>query len=845
MTSDSRIVRDYLARHGDTLIDQGYSVVPIQQGKKAPGFDGWQKSKSTKSQVKDWLNDGFKNAGVGILTKVTCAIDIDCLDSTTALKFERWCLNEIGDAPVRIGKAPKRLLLFRTDVPFRKLRSAVYVDDFGDKQMIEVLGDGQQFVAFHIHPDTLQPYVWVNDRSPLNVRASDLPELTVEQAERLIKAFELHAEAQDWKVHKQHRPHADSKIDHDNPWIEDSNPIEITTEELRSRLMLIPVDGPGYDQWMQVGMALKHQFSGSEEEDQEGFDLWNEWSEASIDYDKDELERKWPTFEITGKGKAPLTARFILRLSKEAVEKTTMELSIALRDAFSNAKNIEEWQQARKMAREAEIDGLARSALAQVAKDRHDAITGTRTSLVEIKKAIAYQPKKTEAPAWCEHWVYDVDQDKFYHLERKIAASKQGFDAMYDRKALSKADILNGRTTPSQTASALALNLYRIHTVDGRRYMPGRDSIIYEPDGMFANTYPEHEIPEKPDVELPRDKRNVDRVKAHIAHLLVKPVEQRAFLDALAWIVQNPGKHMNYAILLQGAEGDGKSFWGEMMRVVMGVSNVSMVNANTIVKSDFTSWAYGQCVCCVEEVRMANTRGVDKWEAINKIKPFIANNIIEVHPKGKDGISVLNTTSYIFFTNFKDAMPLDDNSRRYLVLFSQWQRKEDIQAFKSANPHYYTRLYAAIAESPGALRQWLLDHQVSDNFNPLGDAPDTEARLVMIRKSKPEFVQVLDDIIAEDKELCASRHLLNITKLSDVVMGMGVEWPGPKTLSTMLERAGYEKLGKVRIGDAIQMFYSRHPALFMSRNDAGGESLDAMKVRAYIKARKLALDDDL
>ena len=151
MSEDAFITRAFLAKHGEALIDQGYTIIPIQQGKKAPGFDGWQKSKATKGQLKDWLEGGFKNAGVGILTRTTCAIDIDCMDEEAALHFEAWCTENFGKAPVRIGKAPKRLLLYRTAEPFKKRKSTEYSDDWGEKQQIEILGDGQQFVAFP-HP---------------------------------------------------------------------------------------------------------------------------------------------------------------------------------------------------------------------------------------------------------------------------------------------------------------------------------------------------------------------------------------------------------------------------------------------------------------------------------------------------------------------------------------------------------------------------------------------------------------------------------------------------------------------------------------------------------------------
>ena len=138
----------YLAKHGATLIDHGYNIVPIQVGKKAPGFDGWQKARSTKSQLAEWLQNGHKWSGVGVNCKYTPAIDIDVRDEAVAKVMEEWVHENIGYTPTRIGSYPKRLLAFRADEPFRKMRSTKYVDEWGDEHQIEILGDGQQFVAF-------------------------------------------------------------------------------------------------------------------------------------------------------------------------------------------------------------------------------------------------------------------------------------------------------------------------------------------------------------------------------------------------------------------------------------------------------------------------------------------------------------------------------------------------------------------------------------------------------------------------------------------------------------------------------------------------------------------------
>ena len=149
------------------------------------------------------------------------------------------------------------------------------------------------------------------------------------------------------------------------------------------------------------------------------------------------------------------------------------------------------------------------------------------------------------------------------------------------------------------------------------------------------------------------------------------------------------------------------------------------------------------------------------------------------------------------------------------------------------------KLYAALNESPGALREWLLQHEQSESFNPMGDAPATSALRVMVRKSKPEFVQVLDDLIREDETLEASSDLVDVTGLSDVMMARGVEWPGPKLLGVLLERDGYEALGRVKLGgDSYHYFYSKSPELFRD-----GTYTSGTKVKAFMDQRRVLLQE--
>jgi hypothetical protein len=836
MSSDKPIRGNHLAKHGAALVDMDWPIVPIAHGKKAPGFDGWQHIRADHKQVKDWLEHGHRGSGVGILTKFFPAIDIDCRDADCAEHMKQFVLRMIPDTLIRIGHAPKLLMMSRTESPFRKMRSGKWIDDeWLQHQQIEILGDGQQFVAFHIHPDTGKEYVWVNDRSPLNTKPSSIPMVTKEQYQAICDELDRYAADKGWKLDKKARVGA-GNVSGDNPWAEDSPPIDISPDELRIRTMQVknPED---YERWTNVGMALYHQFDG----DVEGFELWKEWSETADNYDEDACDRKWDTFEVVGKKRAPMTARAILMWSKEAVAETTAALGVSLRDAFTSAKDLADWEKARNAVREAEIDSITRATLAPIAKESRDRVTQTKTPIIEIKKALAYAPKDAEAtPKWASPWVYDVSDDRFFHKERKIAVTKQGFDAMNNRHAISKKDILDGKNVGSQVASQLALDHFRLQNVHGRRYIPGGDEIVHTVEGIFANTYGTHEIPDEPTVDLPVDRRNIAIVKRHFEHLL-SPKEARMFLDWLSWVVQNPGQHANHAVLLQGVEGDGKSFFAELLRTVMGASNVTMLNAH-ILQSDFTDWAEGQCVACVEEVRIIADK--NKFETLNRIKPFITNQFIEIHPKGQKVRNVVNTTSYFLTSNFQDALPIDDNDSRYLVFFSKFQSKAQIGAFESKNPRYYTELYNTLIESPGALRKWLLAHEQQEGFNAKKRAPETDARRAMVRNATPDFMQHLDELIEGDKVLEVSSDLLDVTSLPFLMTEFNIEFPKAKSLNSMLGRAGFQLLGKQRIENGeLRTFYSRTPELFQQIG-ADGKTAVGASIRLYLQRRREKLNDD-
>ena len=173
------------------LLSNGYLIIPIKANEKRPAFSQWQKMRLSALDVPQYA--GF---GVGILCGVgafpICAVDTDSTDQAFVDAVRAYCAEHL-DAIVhpaleRVGQAPKLLLVYRAaDAGWSKLASPAYRDLFGITHRVEILGSGQQFVAYGTHPKTGKPYEWVDALGgAAAVHARQLPIVTAEQIAALL-----------------------------------------------------------------------------------------------------------------------------------------------------------------------------------------------------------------------------------------------------------------------------------------------------------------------------------------------------------------------------------------------------------------------------------------------------------------------------------------------------------------------------------------------------------------------------------------------------------------------------------------------------------------------------------
>lgn len=276
--------QNYMAQLGATLVDRGFAILPIQPNTKKPGmfrlgswhdYPKWSRHcerDTTENEVDIWGD--WPEAGIGIAAGRVIGIDIDVVHSAAiAHEIEALAKRMLGDTPaVRIGRAPKRLLVYRAVQPFAGFK---YLP-------IEVLGLGQQFIAYGVHPETGQPYDW-----PVSTLADltpdELPAITEAQAREFAKEAYL-------LIPLDQRPKSLRVGPRSTGECANLPEQRGTFEAVEDALAHIVNADLAYDSWVRIGMAIKGALGD------EGWPLFEDWSATSQKNDPKTTARSWRSF---------------------------------------------------------------------------------------------------------------------------------------------------------------------------------------------------------------------------------------------------------------------------------------------------------------------------------------------------------------------------------------------------------------------------------------------------------------------------------------------------------------------------------------------------------------------
>lgn len=768
---------------GPELFDNGYEVIPItrhdatdSEGKllssagKAPALKGWQSEEISQSNIDKWCKNRAK-CGVGIRTHKNPAVDIDCVDPEASDHMQMFVEAEVGFAPIRVGRNPKALLVFRTDRPFTKVKSTVFLDENGNDNAVEILGSGQQFVAYGIHPGTKKPYEWtIKGESPADNHADfDLEEISLEQAREIIAEFDRYALERGWK------PKADRNGKHAKPslgyYVDAPDEKGDWSDELEDEDDWVTADDvtdkwqgtyeelyeifendvePSYDYhtWVPVLAALKD----AEREPDEFKEIARMWSaRAEGSYDDDAFEDKWENGNFQRVGKYAKTLRGVIAEAEKL--QGVREIEDIVIPLFESAKNMADWTIAANRLRETWAFGLERETAVAIASEKYKAVTnGQKLSESQKKKFLGVDYSLFDAPEWLEPWVYNAVDNEFVNRDTMTSLGPKAFSNTFNRETMTKYNVL---------AENFATVDRPVPVIYGTMYYPLRhgemnnnkwtrvegisDKRIFSHNGLaYLNTFDPSTIPKTAETISTAGYKAIGEVQRYFEIQYPNPEERRYAMDWMAWVINNPCRKINYMLLVLGGQGSGKTIVKKFMEHMIGEKNVSTIS-NKVIHGNFTSWQSGDLLKVIEEISVSGHR----YDVMNSLKEPITNETLNVEFKHKDARQCINTASYMAFTNDVGALPINSSDRRFLLVRSAFQHKDEVNAFLREDPNYFKRFEKAFTKYAPEIRKWFSEWEYSEDFKYDGSAPVTTSMDSMKLDSEDDFTAVVMSAVDE------------------------------------------------------------------------------------------------
>lgn len=528
----------------------------------------------------------------------------------------------------------------------------------------------------------------------------------------------------------------------------------LTVEDLREPLFKIDPD-VDYKLWTEIASSLRHQFR-TEEQAEEAFHLFDDWSRTGSKFCEGDTEAKWKSFRPDPRGKRPITIRSLFKYAMDAgwqsnrlVAKVRLGFEEWLAECTDRDLLIHEGPERiasmpfRTSLTDKEAAGKLQARLKALKSSLNVADIMKEVSRERVTKI--REEDDGNLPWWLRPWCYVTTIDKWYNTTNGELLSPEAFNRTYSEHMMGPEDAKSGRPSVLPCDFALNIKCELVKKVGGVIYDPrwqGQEP-FFEKDGRtYVNAYLASSIPAMDE----RGSAKVGKIiRLHLKKLIREKAYREILLDWLCYVVQNPGRKIRWVPVIQSAQGAGKSIILWILGAAIGKGNVKLVNPGTMA-SNFNDWGFGAQVIGLEEIRV---QGKSRSEVMNKLKDITANDYATLNAKHKDAVTVENVANFIAFTNYHDALYLEEDDRRYFVIKSAIQSKSQKQQLEGTmvGDMKYFECLSALLKLGGAVRHYFMHRTISADFNPDGDAPDTVYRRQMIEESKNPLQLQIEDLI--------------------------------------------------------------------------------------------------
>lgn len=300
-------------------------------------------------------------------------------------------------------------------------------------------------------------------------------------------------------------------------------------------------------------------------------------------------------------------------------------------------------------------------------------------------------------------------------------------------------DSANEKVTKDPWEAFVMSQSYRAPKVDSSWFKPNLvPGAVGERAGKtYVNTYWPVDVPRKVGDGTP--------FFTHLAKVLPDERDRQILLCYMAACVQHKGIKFQWAPLLQGVEGNGKTLFTRCVAEAIGDRYVHFPKASKLAK-EFNSWLVGKLFYGVEDIYVPD----HKREVIEELKPMITGENLEIEGKGVDQINAWVCGNFIFNSNHRDAVRKTKNDRRFAMLFTAQQEAADLRR-DGMDGDYFSKLYEWLrSEGYAIITEVLSTYPIPEEFNPATGcmrAPQTSSTTMAINASLGSIEQEIKESI--------------------------------------------------------------------------------------------------
>jgi len=406
--------------------------------------------------------------------------------------------------------------------------------------------------------------------------------------------------------------------------------------------------------------------------------------------------------------------------------------------------------------------------------------------------------------------VYIQDQHRIFTPSGAILKSEQ-FNATFGGYVF-QLDETGNKTTRKAWEAFTESQAVRYPKAQSTCFRPELDpaSLITEEGRLLVNTY----VP----ILTPRTEGDVNPFLTHLSKVLPESNDRAILLAYMAAVVQYQGVKFQWAPLLQGVEGNGKTLFTRCVSFAVGRRYTHLPPSGEISEK-FNEWLFNKIFIGIEDVYVPD----HKKEIIEVLKPMITNDKLAMRAMQQAQVMGDNRANFMLNSNHKDGLKKTRSDRRFAVFYSAQQTVADLVR-DGMDGNYFPDLYDWLNDQGGYAKvaNFLSKYQIPAALNPATvchRAPRTSSTAEAVESSLGVAEQIIHDAV--DLEEWGFRGDLICTKAASKLLKENGKKLSPQKVALALANLGY----------------SKHPTLIKSD---GKLRIDGTRRRLYVKRGSLS-----